>query len=554
MTGLLARVTALRVPKAGNTKEQCEDACALHGNYVAVSDGASATFESRLWARLLADSFVRHPPLDLRNRTLVVDWADATSKDWTAAIPWDSLTLYEGPAASMGSAATLLGVRFDETTPGRGRIWTCLAIGDSCLFQVRAGSLVIKFPVERSADFGLHPALVSTDRTITEQYLDQFVVRTGIWGDGDEFFLLTDAIAAWFLREAEAGGRPWEFLAGLDQDSLAEFVEDRRSHLLMRNDDVTVVHLRIGAPQAGPPAPDAKAGAGTGGRGSGQHATRPQSGWEARSEQARRHPPVKEALPGRGRPGQHRPDQSRPEQSRPDQSRPDQSRRSQPKRGQPRPDQPQQDQPQQHRPQRDPDRRRNPGQPRPDRRRRHSAAPDFRRRWRGVAALLIVCIAALTGAVFWLTSASAPAPRPPRGTTAEHDARRVVAALVGFQAGQQSHYLARLDRLCTVPLARSVPALLNLGSPSSAADDSAGRLVALSAASSTRTTAVLYAVVRQTITVAATGTASADTLLIRLVMARRGRRWLASGITFTGTSDGLLPPAPRSQKKHGRHA
>jgi len=336
VTGLLARVTALRVPKAGNTKEQCEDACALHGNYVAVSDGASATFESRLWARLLADSFVRHPPLDLRNRTLVVDWADATSKDWTAAIPWDSLTLYEGPAASMGSAATLLGVRFDETTPGRGRIWTCLAIGDSCLFQVRAGSLVIKFPVERSADFGLHPALVSTDRTITEQYLDQFVVRTGIWGDGDEFFLLTDAIAAWFLREAEAGGRPWEFLAGLDQDSLAEFVEDRRSHLLMRNDDVpwcicASVRRRPGHPRPTPRRAPAPAAADLA-------STRPARNPAGRPAQSRHAgiPPSRRRCPGaagQASTGQTSPGQSSPGQTSPGQTSPGEASQSEASRG-----------------------------------------------------------------------------------------------------------------------------------------------------------------------------------------------------------------------------
>ena len=68
----------------------------------------------------------------------------------------------------------------------------------------------------------------------------------GSWQGGDHFYLMTDALAAWFLREHEAGGRPWRRLEELDHGlAFARWVDElRRSHAL-RNDDVTLLRLII---------------------------------------------------------------------------------------------------------------------------------------------------------------------------------------------------------------------------------------------------------------------------------------------------------------------
>jgi hypothetical protein len=75
------------------------------------------------------------------------------------------------------------------------------------------------------------------------------VRHRGDWQSGDSFYAATDALAAWFLRSAHAGERPWEVLRDLDTDagppSFAEWVLERRAAGAMHNDDVTLVRIDI---------------------------------------------------------------------------------------------------------------------------------------------------------------------------------------------------------------------------------------------------------------------------------------------------------------------
>jgi hypothetical protein len=47
--------------------------------------------------------------------------------------------------------------------------WRCLALGDSCLFQVSRGLLVEALPLSSSGDFNSRPALLSTERSINRR-------------------------------------------------------------------------------------------------------------------------------------------------------------------------------------------------------------------------------------------------------------------------------------------------------------------------------------------------------------------------------------------------
>lgn len=240
------RLDALIHPKAGSTASQCEDyfAYSAESCTAAVCDGAGTAFESRLWARLLAGAFVRLPPFGL-SQDEVLDWADSVAVEWSASIPWQDLNVFEEIKARSGSAATLVGVEFDASPTAAAGAWRCIALGDSCLFQISAGSLATALPVISSAEFGVHPALFATRREMTEQSIGRLVIRRGTWRRGDKFLLLTDAIAAWFLREAERGGKPWDTLMVQDQQSFGPFVDELRTRGVMRNDDVTVVSIGV---------------------------------------------------------------------------------------------------------------------------------------------------------------------------------------------------------------------------------------------------------------------------------------------------------------------
>ena len=240
-------IGVLHLPKAGATAAEYEDSFdySAGSGIAAVSDGASNNFESRRWANLLVHAFVHRPPTDF-TPPKVLDWVDTVAAEWSESIPWQDLTVFEEAKAALGSAATLVGLKFGSSSLRRSEgAWRCLAIGDSCLFQITRGQLVKSLPMAKSADFDIHPALLSTRPENSKLIADRLIIERGRWRTGDTFYLLTDAIAAWFLLEFERGGSPWVTLASLDQQSFASFVDDKRARKLMRNDDVTVVTLSV---------------------------------------------------------------------------------------------------------------------------------------------------------------------------------------------------------------------------------------------------------------------------------------------------------------------
>jgi hypothetical protein len=243
-----------QVPKPGSNTDQCEDAFDFSpGTRIAtVSDGASTAFESRRWARLLARQFATNPPGEWSRDELLL-WTSRAAETWKQSIPWHDLTLFEEEKASSGSAATLVALQFEPATgQADARTWRCLALGDSCLFQVREDQLVRALPVEHSADFNLHPSLLSTDAKTNAATLGRLVTSQGTWQSGDRFFLLTDAIAEWFLRKHEAGQAPWEFLSSTGRPAFESFVHEAQAHGQMRKDDVTVFMIGADVPVGTP--------------------------------------------------------------------------------------------------------------------------------------------------------------------------------------------------------------------------------------------------------------------------------------------------------------
>ena len=71
---------------------------------------------------------------------------------------------------------------------------------------------------------------------------------TGTWQSGDQFFLMTDALAAWFFKQYEQESRPWEVLRDLGYDDSKPFepwIAALRRNNEIRNDDVTLYRIEI---------------------------------------------------------------------------------------------------------------------------------------------------------------------------------------------------------------------------------------------------------------------------------------------------------------------
>jgi hypothetical protein len=129
----------------------------------------------------------------------------------------------------------------------------CFAVGDSCLFHVRDGQLLHKFPLETVAQFAEDPITIcSVNRN--RDHLLEFQTLEAICRAGDFVFLTSDALAKWIYLALE-GDEPvdWPGFWNLTPDAwnrLVAELRDRPPGRRMRVDDTTLIMLRLGEPAA----------------------------------------------------------------------------------------------------------------------------------------------------------------------------------------------------------------------------------------------------------------------------------------------------------------
>jgi hypothetical protein len=245
------RWRVLRLSKRGNAPEDYEDAFAADpalGRF-AVTDGASEASFAAVWAQLLAEGFVAAPGKPWKE----LDWLGPARQRWAAAVDGRPLPWYAEAKRAQGAFATLLGLALRQPGPAPDEqpgLWRAVAIGDSCLFQVRGEELQRSFPLSRSEEFGNQPRLCGSRPHGNDSLNPERELAVGKFRPGDRFLLMTDALAQWFLYQTEQGDHPAldvaHLLAQADpQAAFAAWVEERRQRPGLRNDDVTVMIIDV---------------------------------------------------------------------------------------------------------------------------------------------------------------------------------------------------------------------------------------------------------------------------------------------------------------------
>jgi hypothetical protein len=266
---MLANVATFSVAKRGCPMDECEDASwvspdgvgfgELEGKSlrVVVTDGASESLLASRWAKRLSSTFgIATSPTRTRRdfvaayRVAVNEWtrevADYTAEREARGVP---IQWFEEPGLAKGAHATIIAVEFldgeDETLP----LWRAVAVGDSCLFQVRKERLCFAFPMRDADAFSHQPPLLSSrggEDSIVSRHV---ALHSGTWQHDDSFYVVTDAVAAWFLRSAHAGGRPWVPLRDLNTSDFdldfEAWVNTQRDEGSMHDDDTTVVRVDL---------------------------------------------------------------------------------------------------------------------------------------------------------------------------------------------------------------------------------------------------------------------------------------------------------------------
>ncbi len=249
-------VRAFSLPKAGNAPEEYEDAfwpvVPVDGEVevlrLAVADGATETSFSGIWADILTQSYCKGE----LGKGNVNEELTPLQQEWRRRVGERPLPWYAEEKMRFGAFATLAGLNIEA-----GGIWSAFAVGDSCVFHLRGSRLERAFPIERAEQFDSRPVLLSSNPCSNVCVGDAVRrIDDGLWQPGDAFYLMTDALACYFLRRWELrDDDPQEFLSLFDEISnLEQFacrIELERAETtgdglrLMRNDDVTFMRCQL---------------------------------------------------------------------------------------------------------------------------------------------------------------------------------------------------------------------------------------------------------------------------------------------------------------------
>ena len=216
---------------------------------VAISDGASEGFMSRLWSKVLTICYVNWDTTEVNIPEYIdfcIEIYEIQKQKYLKKREMENKPLkwFEENLMAKGSFATLLGLSFVDSKT-KGGHWKSYSIGDSCLIQLRENIITI-FPKMNSNSFTNNPNLISTNPNYNKNIQPQ--IKTGEWRNGDTFYLMTDAIANWFHQEIEQKRKPWTIIDQFienNKQGLNQFIAYLREAKKLKNDDVTIARVQI---------------------------------------------------------------------------------------------------------------------------------------------------------------------------------------------------------------------------------------------------------------------------------------------------------------------
>jgi len=204
---------------------------------LALCDGASESFNSSVWAQILADKFVLHP-------AVTPEWLTDAVANYSDRHDFESMSWSGQASYSRGSFSTLLGAEHDPEH----QTVEVLAVGDSLAILVDGSAVVSCWPFSDPERFKERPTLFAT----LPQH-NAFVSDSGFWTmQGTHFDLsslksprlvcVTDALGEWLLRQTQSGGAGLARLLALStEDELVSLVVEERRAGHMRIDDSTLI-------------------------------------------------------------------------------------------------------------------------------------------------------------------------------------------------------------------------------------------------------------------------------------------------------------------------
>lgn len=232
-----------QVPKDANHPESTEDVVEIsnNANRIAVSDGASESFDSKTWAQLLVGNFARSPELGS-------EWLSEVVRQYSERYDLSTLSWSKHAAFERGSFATLLGVEAIHSSSAV----NIVSVGDSLAVLLSNAEMVDSFPYTSSQQFQQRPELFCTNPShngfieksdfLSRHYKEWCIKQL----EKPTVLCMTDALGEWALTMAQEGEPQWATLLSITEETqLQSIVFSERQNKRMRVDDVTLVTIEF---------------------------------------------------------------------------------------------------------------------------------------------------------------------------------------------------------------------------------------------------------------------------------------------------------------------
>jgi hypothetical protein len=229
---------AFSVPKA---EDRCNEDSFLRSakGVHALSDGASVSFDSASWARILVRRYVRNPEFTR-------GWLAAAIAEFSKLYDRDSLPWMQQASFDKGSFASLLGVRVFDA----GSAIQVLSIGDSLAVLCDGDCIKATFPFSAASQFSRSPQLLCSNPA-ENVFLDEVDFDYDLVADWSfrglkqpALLCMTDALGHWLLSQRDCNQAPISSLRNVKTPmAFAHFVEQERAAGRMKRDDTTLIAL-----------------------------------------------------------------------------------------------------------------------------------------------------------------------------------------------------------------------------------------------------------------------------------------------------------------------
>lgn len=230
------RPLSFTVPKSAEQPNEDNWAWS-HRGISALSDGASISFDSASWSRILVRRFCRDPNFS-------IDWLKAAIQDFARLYDRESLPWMKQAAFDKGSFASLVGIQLHDDC----NFAQIIAIGDSLVVLCEGDEIKDTFPYRLSSEFAQSPQLLSTNSS-ENKFLDECTLNDTLTCDWTfkglrtpSLLCMTDALGQWLLSRTEAGDVPVKTLREIrSAKAFGRFVRAERLSGRLRLDDTTLL-------------------------------------------------------------------------------------------------------------------------------------------------------------------------------------------------------------------------------------------------------------------------------------------------------------------------